>query len=55
MGKYELVKKALEEHMETKFKNAGNTFNSCFQYVERGGPHRLYRKVKIYNKLLAML
>ena len=32
-----------------------NSFESCFQYQEAASDEKLYRRVKIYNKLLALI
>ena len=38
---------------ETEFTNNGNSFDTCFQFTEEPREDRLYKRVKIYNKLLA--
>ena len=52
----------MENHFGVYFKNNGNSFASCFQYVEMAGadedeaePRRMLRRIKVYNKVLAFL
>ena len=32
----------------------GNSFESCFQFVEQPEPGRIRRRIKVYNKLLQL-
>ena len=53
--KYQELKAALEETMNSKFSNNSNSFNSCFQYMEFAANDRPYRRIKIYGKGLQLL
>ena len=46
---------ALDLHLESHFKDNHNSFQSCFQFVEKESFKKVYRRVKVYNKLLALL
>ena len=53
--KYEDLRVALEEHFGFGFKDNGNSFASCFQFVEEARPGRMPRRIKVYNKFLVFL
>ena len=40
------------ESFETEFKDDGNSFESCFIFKEKYQKGKLYKKIKIYNKIL---
>ena len=44
----------LEEVFGVKLRNNGNTFSTCFQFVEQRKAHTPYRRIKVYNKTLAV-
>ena len=52
MDKWMELKGVLEFGMNTTLKGTGNSFESCFQYVEKLSPGKVYRRIKIYNKQL---
>ena len=44
----------LEEGFGCNFSNTGNSFASCFQFVESATPGKLHRRIKVYNKFLQL-
>ena len=54
-AEYHKLRKAIEERLLISLKSNGNSFNTCFQYIEAESADSLYRRIKIYFKGLAML
>ncbi len=54
-GKWMELKKELQKGLNRTFTDNGNSFRSCFQFVEHKRMDRLYMRVKVYNKFLALL
>ena len=52
--KYDKLREALEAKLKTSLRRQSNSFNSCFQYIEKASAERPYRRIKVYNKLLAL-
>ena len=52
--KYGQLKTLLEEGFGVKLRNNGNTFSTCFQFVEQQKEHTPYRRIKVYNKTLVV-
>ena len=52
--KYNLMKEKLEENLGIEFANNGNSFNTCFQFVEKQDDNKIYRRIKVYNKTIAL-
>ena len=50
--KWTKLRDDLEICMGTTLKGTKNSFESCFQYVEKLSPGKVYRRIKIYNKQL---
>ena len=53
--KWQELRERLENVLDTSLTNTGNSFESCFQYVEKLRPGKVHRRIKIYNKLLQLL
>jgi len=49
------LKEVLDAAFGNTFRNNGNSFDTCFQFVGLSPRGRLYIRIKIYNKLLAFL
>jgi len=53
--KYEDLRQAFQAAFGRVFSNNGNSFESCFQFQQPAWPGQLTLRIKIYNKLLALL
>jgi hypothetical protein len=53
--KHDQLKCQLEEFFKIKLKNSSNVYNSCLQFEEKISDSRLFRRFKVYNKILQML
>lgn len=54
-AQHKVMKVALELALGTKLRDNGNSFRSCFQFVEQAQAGRLYRRFKVYDKGLSLL
>ena len=52
--KYKKLMKHLAVKLKTCLSNNGNSFNTCYQFVEEVSFLNLYRRIKIYCKSVAM-
>lgn len=52
--KYHELQEKLNDIFETVFIDNGNSFDTCFQYVELNRSGLIHIRIKIYNKLLAL-
>ena len=53
--KHEELRVELENRLGVDLADNGNSFRSCFQFVEKKKPGQVHRRVKVYNKLLMFL
>ena len=53
--KHEELRVELENRFGVDLKDNGNSFESCLQFLETQKPGQVYRRIKVYNKLLALL
>ena len=44
----------MENCFGTNLNDNGNSFSSCFQFEEQPRPGHIRRRIKVYNKLLAL-
>ena len=59
IGDWPIKQKQLQSLLEKAFKiklhRGKNCFNSCFQFLENDSNSHLYRRFKVYNKVLQLL
>ena len=53
--KHEELLQALQERFHAVFRNNGNSFVSCFQFQQAPQGNRLSLRIKVYNKVNALL
>ena len=53
--KHSQLKRLLEKQFKTKLSLGKNSFNSCFQFEEEAADQHLFRRFKVYNKILQLL
>ena len=49
------MRQVLQERFNIVLRNNGNSFNSCFQFLQAPMGDQLTLRIKIYNKFLAFL
>jgi hypothetical protein len=49
------MRQALQEGFNCAFTDNGNSFTSCFQFVEASVDGQPHRRLKVYNKFLSLL
>ena len=53
-AKWLMIQEELNLYFQTEFGDNQNSFGTCFQFAEKSNEDRLYKRVKIYNKFLAL-
>ena len=53
--RWDSMREKLEGYLYCKLHSTGNSFESCFQFVEKSADRKYKRRIKVYNKFLSLL